>query len=344
MEDWLLATLACPPVAGEAASAALFSAGAGGVWEDYPDGRGRLVFKAGFAKGEEMRLMAELPEALGRMSGALALPLTDFCLSLELRAGEDFGESWKKDLAPIVVSPSLAVSPSWWEDALPLPPVAAVLRLDPGSAFGSGHHPTTFLCLALLCRLVERGLFFNRVLDLGAGSGILALSAALLLPKARVRAIDDDPETLFAISANVALNGLGGRLAPEICRLSDVEGEFDLIMANITRNALVGLSGDMAARSGLPGRLILSGILSDQAEAVTKAFAAHGFALESHLGQAEWSALSLARGLQVAPAAEREIVPEDQGSLWREPQDGQAPEAAGEPRAEVPLGPGGKGR
>jgi ribosomal protein L11 methyltransferase len=319
MEDWLLATMACPPMAGEAASEALFTAGAGGVWEDSPDELGRLVFKAGFAQGEEMRLMAELPEALGLMSRALELPLEDFSLSLELRPGEDYLESWKKDLAPLSVSPSLAICPSWWAEGLPLPPAASILRLDPGSAFGSGHHPTTFMCLALLCRLVERGLFFNRVLDLGAGSGILALSAALLLPKARVRAIDDDPETFFAFSANVRLNGLGRRLSPEICQLSAIEGEFDLILSNMTRNALIGLSGELAARSGLPGRLILSGLLADQAEAVCKAFAAHGFVAESHLGQAEWSALSLARGLPAAPALEREILPDGFGLLWREP-------------------------
>ncbi|MDR3135253.1 MAG: 50S ribosomal protein L11 methyltransferase [Deltaproteobacteria bacterium] len=308
MEDWLLVTAITPPLAGEAVSEALFSAGAGGVWEDNPDSLGRLVYKAGFAQGEEARLMAELPAALDRVSMAMGLSLTDFELTLELRPGEDYSETWKKDLRPIVVSSGLAISPSWWEEPLELSPGAKVLRLDPGSAFGSGHHPTTFMCLSLLSQMVEKGLLSNSVLDLGTGSGILALAAALLLPKARVKAIDNDPETLFAAQGNVSINGLSHRLVPEIATIESVEGEFDLIMANLTLNPLVSLAKGLADRSGIPGRLILSGILAEQAPPVIKAYAAFGFVPERHLGQAEWSALSLARGVEISPSPERELV------------------------------------
>ncbi|MDR0620449.1 MAG: 50S ribosomal protein L11 methyltransferase [Deltaproteobacteria bacterium] len=308
MEDWLQLTAVTPPAAGEAVSEALFSAGAGGVWEDYPDSSGRLVLKAGFWQGDEMRLMAEIPGALRTISEALGVSLLDFELSLELMPGEDYAESWKRDLKPLYVSDRLIVSPSWWEGPLESSPETKILKLDPGSAFGSGHHPTTFLCLTLLAQLTERGLFFNDVLDLGAGSAILALSAALLLPKANVKAIDDDPETLYAAKKNINLNELGSRLTPEITTISSLEGPFDLIMANLTRNALTELAKDIGARSRVPGRLILSGLLADQAPDAAKAFSSLGFEVESHLGLAEWSALSLARGLQIVPNPERVIL------------------------------------
>ncbi|MDR1677306.1 MAG: 50S ribosomal protein L11 methyltransferase [Deltaproteobacteria bacterium] len=323
MEDWLQVTLISPSAAGEAVSDALFTAGAGGVWEDEPDQHGRLVYRAGFSSGQEMRLMAELPNALDRISRALELPLTDFELTLELKPGEDYAETWKKDLLPLVISPILIISPSWWTEPLPLSPEANVLKLDPGSAFGSGHHPTTFLCLTILCQLVERNLFFNKVLDLGSGSGILALAAALLLPKAKIIAIDNDPETLFAAKNNVELNQLSSRLKPEITTLESLEGEFELIMANLTRNTLTELAKDLAARSSLPGRLILSGLLAEQVPAVIKTFAPLGFLVERHLGQAEWSALSLVRGLPVTPNQEREIIPSGSPEPDAQDQDAQ---------------------
>ncbi|MDR1296380.1 MAG: 50S ribosomal protein L11 methyltransferase [Deltaproteobacteria bacterium] len=309
MSDWLLVTLTAPPFAGEAAGHALFEAGAGGVWEEAPDEKGRLVLKAGFAEGDEMRLMAELPGALGRMAEALELPLGDFSLTMELRPGEDFSESWKKDLRPVVVSPELVVRPSWWEDDIPgARPDAKILRLDPGSAFGSGHHASTYLCLVMLDALAADGYRPNDVLDLGAGSGILALSAALLFDKAKIRAVDNDPETEFAIGGNLAANGLQNRIRPEIATLGDADGEFDLVMANLTRNALMNLSKTIAAHSRLPGRLILSGILAGQTPEILKSFGDRGFVCVSHLGLNDWSALCLARGADVPACAGRVVL------------------------------------
>jgi ribosomal protein L11 methyltransferase len=163
--------------------------------------------------------------------------------------------------------------------------------------------------------MVERELYFNQILDLGTGSAILALAAALLLPKAQIRAIDNDPETLFAAQTNVVLNGFQNRLNPEIGSLDMIEGEFDLIMANLTRNTLTELSKDLAAHSRIPGRLILSGLLADQASAIIKTFGTLGFLTEKHLGQDEWSALSLVRGLEITTRPERELLspsPQDQ--------------------------------
>ncbi|MDR2386839.1 MAG: 50S ribosomal protein L11 methyltransferase [Deltaproteobacteria bacterium] len=308
MKDWLQVTAIIPPKAGEAVSEALFSAGAGGLWEDNPDPKGRLVFRAGFEPGQEMRLMAQLPEALNVIAQALELSLLDFELALELKPGEDYAETWKKDLKPIKISEDLLVCPSWWTEPLESLPSAKILKLDPGSAFGSGHHPTTFMCLKLLTDLVKKGLFFNDLLDLGAGSAILALSAALLLPKANIKAIDNDPETLFAAQQNVKLNHLAHRLSPEITNLEALDGPFDLIMANLTRNVLVALAKSLAQKSNIPGRLILSGLLAKQVPEVLKVYGPLGFKVETHLGQEEWSALGLVRGLEITARPERQVL------------------------------------
>ena len=305
MEDWVQATLAVPEPAAEAASAALFDCGAGGVWEDVPDELGRVVLRAGFAQGQEMRLMSELPAALLAMSRELELDPSDLALSLEPRPGEDYAESWKRDLTPVEISKALVIAPSWWDGPLPGDPGAAILRLDPGSAFGSGHHPTTFMCLKILCELLETGAKPQTILDLGAGSGVLALSAALLLPKAAVTAIDNDPDTIFCAKSNLETNNLTGRFEPATAVLEDLDQEYDLILANLTRNAVLELARELGRKSKIPGRLIISGLLADQAPDVIKALGAFEFICERHLGQAEWSALSLVRGFPVKESQER---------------------------------------
>jgi ribosomal protein L11 methyltransferase len=249
--------------------------------------------------------MAELPAALLAIGRELSIAPADMSLSLENKPGEDYSESWKRDLAPIEIAAALVIAPSWWDGPLPGPAEAAVLRLDPGSAFGSGHHPTTFICLRLLCELKERGLRPASILDLGAGSGVLALSAALLFPEASISAVDNDPETLFCAKANAALNSLGGRVEPLIGALSDLEGEFELIMANLVLGSILDLAPELSRKARPAGRLFLSGLLASQAQAVIKALEAFDFVCERHLGMAEWSGLSLARGLAAKAAPER---------------------------------------
>jgi ribosomal protein L11 methyltransferase len=356
-EDWVQATLAVPPLASEAASDALFESGAGGVWEDSPDILGRVVLKAGYPQGSEMRLMAELPAALMMVSQELGVSPMDMALTLELKPGEDYAESWKRDLAPIEISPSLVISPSWWDGKLPGERDARVLRLDPGSAFGSGHHPTTFLCLRLACDLAERSLSPQAVLDLGSGSGVLALSAALLWPKAKIAAIDNDPDTIYCAKANLMANNLSGRFEPMAATLEDLTEDFDLILANLTRNVILELARELGRKSAIPGRLIISGLLEDQAPDVIKALALYDFVCDRHLGRAEWSALSFARGLPAAPNEARELVPEPEiagqeqggqsgpikadghGQAIESDGDGQ-PDASGQPIDDSAKGPG----
>jgi len=136
---------------------------------------------------------------------------------------------------------------------------AAVIRLDPGLAFGSGTHPTTALCLAWLDGLALEGL---RVLDFGCGSGILAL-AALKLGAASAVGVDNDPQALVATRDNAERNGVAGQLEvfmPE----HEPEVRYPIVLANILAVALDALAEHLAARVETGGRIALSGILAGQ--------------------------------------------------------------------------------
>jgi ribosomal protein L11 methyltransferase len=347
VEDWVLAALSVPPKAAEAAGGALFESGAGGVWEDRPDDLGRTVLKAGFPQGAEMRLMAELPAALEAMAREFGIAPSDMALTLELKPGEDYGESWKKDLAPIEIDPSLIISPSWWTGPMPGEPGARILMLDPGSAFGSGHHPSTFLCLRLMRELAARDLLPGRILDLGSGSGVLALAAALVWPEASVEAVDDDPDTLWCARLNFGRNSPGARIDLKEGSLDQTEGEFDLILANLTLNTLTELARALSRRTRVPGRLILSGILAEQAPELIETMRPYDFVCESHLGRGEWSALSLIRGLPAVPDEERRDLDPPQEDSLEDPEEdsdedpGEAPpdESLEDPEAAAGEGP-----
>ncbi|MEM7219748.1 MAG: 50S ribosomal protein L11 methyltransferase [Pseudomonadota bacterium] len=148
----------------------------------------------------------------------------------------------------------------------------AVLRLDPGLAFGSGLHPTTQLCLEFLSRTLRKG---DRVLDYGCGSGVLAL-ASLQLGAGAAVGVDYDPQALLASRNNADSNGVADRfvaLAPDEWPTTGPGTEpFDLVMANILANPLIELAPRLQALLRPGGSLVLAGLLAEQASAVMAAY------------------------------------------------------------------------
>lgn len=182
-----------------------------------------------------------------------------------------------------------------------VPEGRVALQIEATVAFGTGHHGTTLGCLRAFDRLFEAGFRPGRVADVGCGTAVLAMAAAAVLPEAQVIASDIDEVAVEVAVANVAINGLDGRVE---CleaagfghpRLAEV-APFDLIFANILKGPLIELAPDMAAHVGKGGLAILSGLLVVQAEAVTAAYVAEGFALETREDIGEWSTLVLRRG------------------------------------------------
>ncbi len=177
-------------------------------------------------------------------------------------------KDWEREcldqFRPLKFGARLWVCPSWHETP---DPGAANIILDPGLAFGTGTHPTTALCLEWLD---ARDLHGIKVLDYGCGSGILALAAAKL-GAAQVSAVDHDPQALTATRANAMQNGLGATIStlmPE--QLSAVQA--DLILANILADVLGDLAERFADFLKPAGQIVLSGILSQQAESLLEAY------------------------------------------------------------------------
>lgn len=176
---------------------------------------------------------------------------------------DDWVRRSESQFAPLVIGRRLWIVPSWRE-----PPVsgAAIVRLDPGMAFGTGSHPTTRLVLELLAREVRAG---EQLLDYGCGSGILAIAAAKL-GAGQVDAVDLDPQALKVAAENARANDvIVGVWTPEALPA----GEYDVVVANILSRPLVLLAPLISARVRAGGRLALSGILENQASEVIGAYA-----------------------------------------------------------------------
>ncbi len=190
---------------------------------------------------------------------------------------------WLEDLHPQRFGERLWVCPRGQRvDA----PDAVIIDLDPGLAFGTGHHATTALCLEWLDQAPLAG---RTLIDVGCGSGILAI-AALKLGAARAIAIDHDPQALEATLENAAANAVADHLSvhpPEQMPLQAA----DLLVANILAGPLVELAPTLARLTKPAGRLALSGILAHQAEAIGNAYRAE-FALEAPLEREGWLLIS----------------------------------------------------
>ncbi len=191
-------------------------------------------------------------------------------------------ERWKQYFKPLKASKRFVVAPPWEHPTLQ--EGERLLVIEPAMAFGTAQHETTALCLERVDDLfAER--HFADVLDVGTGTGILAI-AATMLGADRSLGTDNDPNAVLAARDNLRLNPSVGsaQIAMEGTPIEDVQGSFDLVLANILTPTLLLLSAPIAARVARGGVLALSGILRDQAPEIIAAFSAHGL---THTGTAD---------------------------------------------------------
>jgi ribosomal protein L11 methyltransferase len=183
-------------------------------------------------------------------------------------------------------------------DADKVPAGRVALQVEATVAFGTGHHGTTLGCLRAFDRLADQGFSPARVADIGCGTAVLAMAAAAILPDAVIIASDIDQVAVDVAVANLAINGLTGRVAcVEAAGFGHpaLSGTFDLIFANILKGPLVELAPDMKLHTTEGGIVILSGLLVVQAEAVLGAYISQGFQQVAREDLGEWSALVLQR-------------------------------------------------
>lgn len=205
----------------------------------------------------------------------------------------DWAETWKSHFPVLRVGRRLVIRPTWRRHRRQ--PDDVVLTLDPGMAFGTGLHPTTRLCLATLERLADEGsLAGARVLDVGCGSGILAL-AALRLGARSALGLDPDPVAIEASEANARRNGLARRYRARPGSLPSGEPPSEVVLANLIASLLVAMAGDLAVEVCPGGSLVASGIFHDREGEVRSAFAEAGLSVEDRSVEGDWVALRALR-------------------------------------------------
>ena len=213
-------------------------------------------------------------------------------LILESRSvpDENWGESWKQFYHPIRAGQHMVVKPSW-EAFSPLPG-DHVIQLDPGMAFGSGYHDTTLLCLSLLEKYLQPG---TRIIDVGTGSGILAIGAAKL-GAGDILAIDIDSDAVRVARQNVEINGVADRIRVQEGNLLDrVDVTCDLCVANIIADIICSFAEPLKERICPGGLFICSGIVLERAVEVRTALLNAGYEILEEKTTDEWIAFCARR-------------------------------------------------
>ena len=227
------------------------------------------------------RVRAELADALRIYS----LP-SSAVRNMSLREVEDqdwLGE-WKKSWQPVAVGERFLIAPPWSEIKDDVERL--VIRIEPGMAFGTGTHETTRLCLAAL----ERHFTGGSLLDVGTGTGILAIAAAKLAPDAGAEACDTDAEAVAIAAENARLNGVADRIKFSVGTVTESTASADVVCANLTADVIVPLLP--ALLGATCGQLILSGILETQVEFVSNALHQNGVDTLLEVNQdGEWVAI-----------------------------------------------------
>jgi ribosomal protein L11 methyltransferase len=252
-----------------------------------------VIFWAPLAEGEEALAQARAAVARWSEGGASVDPAR--VRLAPAMPEQEWRDAWKRYFKVTRITRQVVVVPSW-ESYTPAAG-EVVVELDPGMAFGTGTHATTRAVLEEMQALADTGRSFDRVLDVGAGSGILAIAAIKLWGGTAV-AIDNDPVALAACLDNAAKNGVGGRMEADKLSLADDHAQYPLVLANIQAHVLRELREPLCASVAPGGTLILSGILTPQAQALSEEFVAGGMLLvrvRPSADDAQWTAIVLER-------------------------------------------------
>lgn len=277
--QWVTLRAVVPRDDADLVAGLLWEAGVAGIEERAP----------GSAASDMVELLAGVPAA---GSATTAAALRDrWSVAVEPVDEDDWMDRWQQWARPWRAGGRLVVVPAWQDPPDWIGPDDTPIFLDPGRAFGSGAHATTRLVLAELEARVGPG---DTVLDVGCGSGVLAVAAARL-GSGRVDAIDIDLEAVRATTANAARNGVSTEVQASLTPLDEVVGCFPIVVSNIGVGTLVALAPELVAHTEPGGTLVLSGLLAGQVEAVTEAVGVAGAVPVGTGADGDWRVLVLRR-------------------------------------------------
>lgn len=206
---------------------------------------------------------------------------------------EEWATAWKKYYNPVKISKRFTIVPTW-EEYQPVSSDELIIELDPGMAFGTGTHPTTVMCIQALERTVKAG---DAVIDVGTGSGVLSIAAAMLGAK-QVNAFDLDEIAVTTARLNSKLNKVQDAVKASQNNLLDgvAENSADVIVANILAEVILRFTDDAAKAVKPGGYFIASGIIQPKKDLVKEALQKAGFVIEETIVMEDWVAIISKKG------------------------------------------------
>ncbi|MBN2570278.1 MAG: 50S ribosomal protein L11 methyltransferase [Deltaproteobacteria bacterium] len=207
----------------------------------------------------------------------------------------DWGEQWKKYFKPLKIGRNIIIKPTWERYSPTSRDI--VIDIDPGMAFGTGQHPSTRLCIIAIEDIALKNRNFDQwnVLDIGTGTGILAICAAKMGAKS-VAAVDLDPKAVEIAGTNALINGVENSIDIINRDASMCEGIFELIIANLTASTLINLQSTIITLMKPGGYLVASGIIDRDAKNVEKLFQSEGVILNDIKSEEEWVSYVFKKG------------------------------------------------
>ena len=253
--------------------------------DDYPE-EGVVLMKAYLPVNSFLaETVDEIKEAINNLA-EYDIDLGLNSVSLNEVHEEEWASAWKKYYHPVKISGRFTIVPTW-EDYEPVSSDELIIELDPGMAFGTGTHPTTVMCIQALEKTVKEN---DEVVDVGTGSGVLSIAAALL-GASHVTALDLDEVAVESAKQNVELNKVDNLVDVSQNNLLDgVKGKKDVVVANILAEIIMSFTDDVASAVKPGGYFISSGIISQKKEDVKQALIASGFEIEETIMMEDWVA------------------------------------------------------
>ncbi len=292
---WLKISLNCPETVLEAVSDMIGVVSGSGV-EQTPVREGTSTitgfFRLDRGKSRE-QILDRLEKEITPLFQLYRLTAPEpVCSTME---DEDWSTSWQQFFKPFAIIPGLVIKPSW--ESYEPKPDEQVIEMDPGMAFGTGQHASTRLALGLIHDCFQKNPPKN-VLDVGTGTGILAM-AAVLFGAEQVVAIDNDLEAVRVATENIANNNLQYKINTSATELADIRGSFGLICANIVHDVLVDMAPAISRLLSPGGRLVMAGILrGTQEKSIIDIYRQLNINLLTTAYEDEWASLLLTAALE----------------------------------------------